>query len=86
MLHPAMQELNPLPFKIYTFMLLESGGKLEFEFPRSKYKKIASNDGFQKALAELVRVGLIEIVSKNANLRKPNKYRFSIRWKDTVKP
>lgn len=82
MLHPALQNLNHLAYRIYTYMLLESGGKPEFEFPYSRYKKFASKDGFQKALIELAEAGLIEIVAKNANLRKPNRYRFSTRWKD----
>ena len=82
MLHPAVQDLNPLAYKIYTYMLLESGGRVEFEFPYSKFKKIASKGGFQKSVSELAEAGLIEVIAKNANLRKPNKYRFSIRWKD----
>lgn len=86
MLDEAVTSLNHLAYRIYTYMLLESGGQPIFEFPYSKYKKFASKDGFQKALDELCAAGLLEVAEKNANLRKPNKYRFSIRWKDTKKP
>ena len=82
MLSNTIMGLNHLAYRIYTYMMLESGGKIEFEFPYSKFKKFSSKGGFQKAINELVEAGLIDIVAKNANLRIPNKYRFSIRWKD----
>jgi len=86
MLHPSILGLNPLAYKIYTYMLLECGGKAEFEFPYAKFRKIASKDGFQKAVKELVEVGFIDVVQRNANLRKPNLYRFSVRWKNYKPP
>ena len=81
MLHPAIRNLTSMAFRVYVYMKLESGGHREFKFPHSKYKSFISSGGFQKALAELCATGLIEIVESNANLRKPNVYRFSEGWK-----
>jgi len=81
MLHEAMKQLSGNAFKIYTYMLLESGGNAIFEFPRCKYKSMLTNQTFQKVKMELVDKGFIEVVQNNANLRKPNKYRFIDEWK-----
>ncbi len=81
LLHPAMLNLGKAAFKIYVYMLLESGGKVEFELPRAKYKKIVAPATFQKAVEELSEAGFIEVVQRNANIQKPNKYRFSSGWK-----
>ena len=49
LLHPAIQNLNPLPFKIYTFMLLESGGKLwEFSAKQGDVLYLALEDNFNR--------------------------------------
>lgn len=77
----AMQDLPLSAFKLYVYMLLESGGRPTFEFPHAKSKKILSNDGFRKALSALIGAGFVEMEQSNANLRKPNIYRFSDRWK-----
>lgn len=82
LLHSSVLDLNAAAFRVYTYMKLEAGGKREFEYPRAKFIKIISRNGFQKALTELVRAGLIEVVEHNANLRKPNIYRFSEKWKE----
>ncbi len=79
--HPAVKELKPLTYKIYDYMCKECSGRRDFIFPYSAYKDIASKEGFQKARAELIEKGFIEIVQNNANLRKPNLYRFSEKWK-----
>lgn len=82
MLHPATLGLKPTSYRIYTYMLLESGGAKYFEFPYSKFKKLCSKQGFQNAIQELVEKGFIDIVERNKILREPNKYAFSERWKD----
>lgn len=82
MLDERVMGLNHLAFRIYTYMILESGGNVIFEFPYAKYRKITSRSNFQRALDELTAAGLVEVHENNANLRKPNKYRFSVRWKD----
>ena len=84
MLHPAVLNLTHSAFQVYSYMKLESGGMPAFKFPRSKYKKFISPNGFQSAKDELCAAGLIEVEQCNANLRKPNVYRFSAKWK-TVK-
>lgn len=81
MLHPAIQNLGHAAFRVYTHMKLESAGRPEFKFPHAKWKKFISPGGFQSAKAELCGAGLIEVVESNANLRKPNVYRFSEAWK-----
>ena len=81
MSHQAMRTLKPLAFKIYCYMLLESGGTKYFEFPHSKFKDICSKQAFQDAKKELVEKGFIEVEECNKNLRKPNKYGFAERWK-----
>ena len=81
----TVRKLNPLPYKIFTYMLLDSQGKPEFKFPHNSYKHIASKGGFHNAINELQKAGLIDIVSRNQNIRQPNEYRFSCRWKENEK-
>lgn len=86
MTHPAFLDLSHPAVNVYIHMKIESGGKRVFEFPYSKYKVFISKQGFQTAKDELVKSGFIQIAEKNANLRKPNKYRFSTSWKSFEKP
>lgn len=86
LLHCATMELGDKAFRLYIHMLLEAGGKKEFTFPRSKYKKLAGNTVFQNAKEELLNRGFIKIKQNNANLRKPNIYEFSEEWKHFVPP
>ena len=81
LMHPATLSLSDRAFCIYTYMLLESGGKMQFEFPRSKVKMLCGNRAFQKARSELIEKGFIKEKQNNANLRKPNVYEFSDAWK-----
>lgn len=82
MLHEAMVGLTHAEFRLYAYMLIESGGKREFTMPRSKYGQFLSSHGAQSAIYGLEKKGFIDIVEKNGNLRKANVYRFSTRWKD----
>lgn len=84
LLHPTIRGLSHAAFRVYAHMMLESGGNIEFTFPHSKWKAFLSAGGFQSAKKELCEAGLIEVTEANANLRKPNKYRFSTTWK-TIK-
>ncbi len=86
LLHSSTMGLGDKAFKLYVYMLLESGGKREFTFPRSKYKKLAGNTVFQNAKEELLQKGFIILKQNNANLRKPNVYEFSEGWKKRVPP
>lgn len=82
MLHAAMLDLSHPAYRVLDYMKLESGGKPEFEFPHSKFRKIISKDGFQRAVRELVDAGFIEVLERNARRNKPNVYRFCSAWKD----
>lgn len=81
LLHPAMLNLSDKAKAVYIYMLLESGGKMEFEFPRNKYSKISGNNAYQRAKDELINAGFIKQKQSNKNLRKPNVYEFSDEWK-----
>lgn len=81
LLHPAMMSLSDKAVRIYTYMLLESGGKREFTFPRSKYIRISSISAFKNAKEELISKGFIIEKQNNKNLRKANVYEFSEDWR-----
>lgn len=81
LMHPAMLKLSDKARIVYIHMLLESGGKREFTFPRSKYMQISSISAFKNAKEELIDKGFIREKQNNANLRKPNIYEFSDEWK-----
>ena len=81
LLHESMTDLSGNAFRVYVYMLLESGGKKEFIFPHSKYKAIMSKPTFQKAKAELIEKGFIVEIQNNRNIRKPNQYAFSTLWR-----
>lgn len=78
---PAFLQLSGNATRVYVYMRIESAGKREFTMPRSKYIKFIKKDAFLTATEELEKAGFIEI-QHNANLRKPNVYRFSERWKE----
>ena len=82
MLHEKMRGLGGNAFMLYSYMKLEAGGKPVFEFPKSKYIPFMAENTFQRAKVELIEAGFIEVEENNANLRRPNKYRFSTHWKD----
>ena len=81
LLHEKVNRLTHSAFRVYVYMLLESGGKREFTFPRSKYERFISRGGAHSAICELEEAGFIEVLERNFNLRKANVYRFSERWK-----
>lgn len=70
---------------LYLAMGLESGGRREFVFPLSAAKKYGfAPRSFRRYVEELVIAGFLDKTSL-ANLRQPNEYRFSFKWK-TEKP
>lgn len=79
---PAFLQLSGNATRAYIYMRIESAGKPEFTMPRSKYIRFMKKDSFLTAREELETAGFIETVQNNANLRKPNVYRFSERWKE----
>ena len=77
----AVKGLSSSAFRVYVYMCVESGGHSHFTFPHSKYKNFMSKPTFFSALKELVNAGLVDVVSRNKNLRTANDYAFSNRWK-----
>jgi hypothetical protein len=79
---PAFLQLSPNAKQVYLYMRIESSGKKEFIMPRSKQTKFTSKDSFLRAKEELEAAGFIDTVQNNSNIRKPNIYCFSERWKE----
>lgn len=82
MQHPATMELNHTSYRVLTYMFLESGGKRIFTFPKTKWKKFISPDGFQKAKKQLIKLGFIKEIENNAHRKKANVYSFNVEWKN----
>lgn len=80
-----MTELSPSAFKVLVCMCMESAGNQTFVFPNSKYKDYMSRNTFLKAKDELVKMGYIEEVENNKNLRRANVYKFTVDWKSQNK-
>lgn len=78
----AFLQLSAKAKEIYLYMLIDSAGQREFTMPHSKYIRFSKKDSFLRARDELEKAGFIETVQHNANLRKPNVYRFSEHWKE----
>lgn len=81
LLDQAVQALTPRAYQIYTYMLLESGGKQVFTFPHAKFEGFCPNKAFIMGKKELIQKGFIEEIENNSTTRKPNVYRFSDAWK-----
>lgn len=78
----VMRKLSPAAFKIYIYMKIESGGKIEYTFPHNRYASYMSKPTFFRVIRELETCGFIDVVKRNGNLRQSNIYRFSDRWKE----
>lgn len=81
---PAFLQLSASAKQMYIYMLIESAGQREFTMPRLKYLVFSKKDSAISAKNELEKAGFIETVQNNANLRKPNVYRFSEHWKEQL--
>ncbi len=79
---PAFLRLSANAKQVYLYMKIESAGKREFIMPRQKQLRFTNKNSFIRAKDELEQAGFIETVQNNANLRKPNVYWFSERWKE----
>lgn len=82
--HEKVRELQPGAFKVYVYMTLMCKGYQDFTLPYSVYSKFTTKPAFSRAIKELTKAGLIEVTEKNGNLRKPNKYRFSTKYRKEV--
>lgn len=88
-------ELKPRVRMLYVYMKLQykgdanknapNGDKAQFLFPwhlaNKTYKLYTNQNTFREDIAELIRQGFIECVENKRNLRKPNVYKFSDKWK-----
>lgn len=81
-----VKNLPPNAFRVYVYMMMQSGGAIEFEMPHKAYQGFISKPSFIKAIDELMTAGFIDVVQNGHNLRKPNRYRFSVGWKDENPP
>lgn len=79
---PAFLRLSANAKQAYLYMKIESAGKKEFTMPRQKQNMFTNKNSFLRAKEELEQAGFIETIQNNANLRKPNVYGFSERWKE----
>lgn len=84
--HPAFIALKPLSQVLYFRMIEQAAGKSVFEFPHSVYSQYCSNDGFNKAKAQLIEMGFIKIIVDNRFTGKENKYTFSLDWRTYIPP
>jgi hypothetical protein len=78
------KQFNQLSYQaqiVYIHMMLESAGQKRFIFPKIKYIPFIPHHTFLKAKKELIENGFIEIIQNNRNLRKPNQYSFTEKWK-----
>ena len=74
-------ELSATAKVIFDYMALEAGREKHFIFPYSACEEQMSKNTFFRARNELIEAGFITVVENNANLRKPNVYSFSSKWK-----
>ena len=67
---------------LYFCMAMESGGKRRFVFPQSAAKKYGiTPSSLRRHVKELEEAGFLSVTSLQ-NLRQPNEYEFSLRWKE----
>ena len=66
---------------VYLYMALEAGGKTDFEFPRSAFKKYGIPERTaRRAIEELITAGFITCES-GWTVRANSVYHFSPEWK-----
>lgn len=86
LLSKPFQALSAGAQVLYLCMALESGGHREFLFPRTAAKKYGiPHRSMLRYVDELADSGFIEKTSLK-NLRQPNEYKFSFRWKEEKPP
>lgn len=79
--HWRETKLSPTARALYEDMAYQAAGKREFTYPRSVYEQLCGKAAFYTARQELIQGGYLEVVENNSNVRKPNVYRFSDKWK-----
>jgi len=86
LLSKTFQALGPGAQRLYFCMAMESGGKRQFIFPQSAAKKYGiTPSSLRRHVKELETAGFLTVHSLQ-NLRLPNEYEFSHRWKEGAVP
>ena len=68
---------------LYIDMVMEAGGKREFEFSLSSATKYGIAKGtFERNKKLLITNGFVECIENNAHRWQKNKYRFSFCWRE----
>lgn len=81
--HKEFQSLKPSTQIVYERMMMESGGRAEFTFPKRTAKKYGLNyKTVLKAISELKARGFITETCCGRYTRTPNEYKFTSVWKD----
>lgn len=89
-------ELKPRVRMLYVYMKLQykgdanknapNGDKAQFVFPQhlafNVYQLYTNQTQFRNDIKELINKGFIECVENKKNLRQPNVYKFSNKWKN----
>lgn len=78
---PAVQGLSNSAYRVFVEMMNVGCWKSEFTFTRKQYVKFMSSSTFVRAVKELELAGIIVVKEHNQNLRKPNVYAWSDKWK-----
>lgn len=86
LLSSAFQRLSAGAQVLYFCMAMECGGRRGLIFPKAAAKKYGiAERSLRRHIDELTDAGFIETTSLK-NLRKPNEYLFSLRWKEEKPP
>lgn len=82
-LDPRFQALSAGARYTYLAMHLHSSGKRGFEFPKAAAARFGIPDrSLRRYLTELRLAGFIDLRMSGRITRVPNRYEFSLRWKD----
>lgn len=81
--NPVFNDLTPTAQMLYLRMGLSTKGKLEFEFPYSRYKRYMSKATFQTAKQQLIDGGFITETKYRCS---KNRYRLSNEWLNKKMP
>lgn len=82
MLSKSFQNLSFGAQMMYFCMALESGGRIDFQFPHSAVLKYGFNKNYgAKYIKELCGAGFVELVNSGKTVREANEYKFSLKWK-----
>lgn len=81
LLSPRFQTLEATDRIVYLSMVMESGGKSDFIFPKNAAAKYGiAPRTLSRAVKRLEAAGFIQ-KSSGWTTREPNQYRFSMEWK-----